>query len=614
MDLNDDNSKNNPHLMIICFFILMIVLSLCLITSVSANSNSTGEVISSSNSDTNTISANRAVTKGDEKHYIKSDMTNDEIQNILNESKSGDTINFKDRNYYNISLVINKKLNIVSDSKSIIHTKNEIDNYGKSLGVNESFGFYFTENSSGSILKGFTFTGNAVNPIMINGGNNIGLYNNTIIGGSNGIYINNSKNSRINSNNITKTANNGILANNSESLTIKNNRGNRNYENGLMLYNIKNSYIGYNNFSNNELNGIELSGYTTNNKIIHNYLHKNINNIFINSISNKDIITQNTITGARLKGNSKYTIDNTGVGVLFGEGYYSDTKKTGVSILDNTVGFNDQFDAKNHITKPKFKLGDNYYINNDGQAANAHLCPMLFGGVKGWESAGFLRLRFKQVGGKSIGQIYDKNGNVREVGDFDAANVEVDGRTVKSASYKNGRMVIDSEGSRIRLLDENGKVIYEGAITKTSSNKGQSKNINKNDVNGGGTKVNQNSISSSNGGKNSGSGNGFGSLNGSGSNGQSISNSSGIASGTYNGNPNGGKGQSGENGKGGSAVSQGSESGAKSFEISAKKVGKLASDNRVNLAVLGIFAIMILFAIGYKRKNKDEEENDDDEY
>ena len=610
MGLTKEKSFNSHIFRNVILLSLVIILSFCLITSVSA----------ASNNSTNTHLNNTPHT-----HIVTSNMSNDEIQSVIDNASSGDTVKFSSKKYDNVSLIINKKLNVITTVKTVLESSNIISNRAKSLNIKNSFGFYFTSNSSGSILKGFTLTGNPDYQIMVNGANNLNIENNTISSGKNGIYINNTKNSKILSNKISNVQINGISAYNTRSTTFKNNNASYNGEDGAYFFNIRNSYIGYNDFSNNNLNGIELAGITDNNTIIHNHLRSNINNLFINSTSHMDKVTQNTITGARMDPDVKYDFDMTGMGVLFGDSYKSSTKDTGIYIGYNTMGFNAQFDAKNHMTLPVFKLGDNYYVTNDGSLATAHLCPFLLGGELGWENAGYLRLGFTQKGNQIIGKLYDKNGNVVEAGDFNIDQVSVDGNNLGSTSYQNGKVVINSgkDGSNVKIIS-NGRTIFEGIVkdinsdksgqdnSKQSQGSGDSKLDKDNIVNGGGSlNKTSNNLIASLANKNLGRGSGLGSLFGAG-NSNNKANGSGVSSGAYSGTSNNGLGTSGENGQGGSTVSQGSASSPKAYEISTQKAAsRLSSDNTRNLAVLAIFALMLLFVIGYKRRNKDDDDNDD---
>ena len=119
-----NNMENNRYL----FFIFLIIIVFSLISSVSAsnsldidNSNyntilESNQVINSDNNLNNDDSLKLESSDKYEKdilsvssvHIIPSDTTNDELQYIFDNSKSGDTIQFNDNVYNNISIVVNK--------------------------------------------------------------------------------------------------------------------------------------------------------------------------------------------------------------------------------------------------------------------------------------------------------------------------------------------------------------------------------------------------------------------------------------------------------------------------------------------------------------------------
>ena len=59
-------------------------------------------------------------------YQISSDTSNDDIQLILDNAQDGDTFEFTDKEYKNISLVVDRKVNIISKEKSVIYTSNQI--------------------------------------------------------------------------------------------------------------------------------------------------------------------------------------------------------------------------------------------------------------------------------------------------------------------------------------------------------------------------------------------------------------------------------------------------------------------------------------------------------
>ena len=191
----DYNLKNHQ----LVFGIFLIILIFVLVSSVSAS-----KQLDMDNSDYNTIIEDNGILTFDDQiqkenrigaddsveyednvistnsvYNISADATNDEIQSIFDNSKSGDTIQFNDKEYNDISIVVNKKLNIVSTRNSIIHTYDSISAKASEMGISNSFGFYFTKLSAGSVIKGLRFTGNSDYEIMVEGGDEISIINNT---------------------------------------------------------------------------------------------------------------------------------------------------------------------------------------------------------------------------------------------------------------------------------------------------------------------------------------------------------------------------------------------------------------------------------------------------
>lgn len=137
--------KNKPELMLI----FLIILIFTLINSTYATNYDDMPINATDNTPKTSV------------HNIYSDTTNDDIQCIFDNSNNGDTIQFDEKSYDNISIVVNKKLNIISTKNSVIHTINTIPNKAQEMGIKNSFGFYFTPLANGSTIKGLTITGNS---------------------------------------------------------------------------------------------------------------------------------------------------------------------------------------------------------------------------------------------------------------------------------------------------------------------------------------------------------------------------------------------------------------------------------------------------------------------
>ena len=127
-------SKKMLNLLFIC------VVSLFLMASVSA---------------TDDLQTNETAIASDNSNYqITSDLSNNDIQNMFDNAKDGDTFEFTDNEYKNISLVVDKKINIVSKKSSVVYADNHVSSKAQSLGITNTFGFYFTSNGCGSLLSG----------------------------------------------------------------------------------------------------------------------------------------------------------------------------------------------------------------------------------------------------------------------------------------------------------------------------------------------------------------------------------------------------------------------------------------------------------------------------
>ena len=89
-------------------------------------------------------------------HFITSDLSNEDIQSQFDDANDGDTFEFTDNEYRDISLVVDKKLNIISKKSSVVYASAEVSDKAKNMAIDKTFGFYFTSNAAGSILSGIT--------------------------------------------------------------------------------------------------------------------------------------------------------------------------------------------------------------------------------------------------------------------------------------------------------------------------------------------------------------------------------------------------------------------------------------------------------------------------
>ena len=630
-----NNMENNRYL----FFIFLIIIVFSLISSVSAsnsldidNSNyntilESNQVINSDNNLNNDDSLKLESSDKYEKdilsvssvHIIPSDTTNDELQYIFDNSKSGDTIQFNDNVYNNISIVVNKRLNIVSTKNSIVHTSNSLSEKASQMGLTSSFGFYFSKLASGSVIKGLTLTGNSDYGIMVEGGSNITIANNNISCGKKaGIYLRNSRSNTIKSNIVSK-AYDGILLNNVNSTKIIANRIQQNRNTGIVLDNVnennisknlvtrnsldgvllknsKSNNILRNNITKNGVSGLRMEGFTTRNIIMSNNISSNVVNVYANSLSNNDKMTKNTLMFAKRVFGTYIADENAGAAIVFGDDYKS-VEWGNLDFSYNSIGMNEVWDAKSTMSHPPVNIGANWYFDNDGNYAIGHICPMVFGRAITADEFKTLSMGFSSDGKGIFGQLYDGE-TAAGAGSFKIDNVVVNGKDYGSVEVgEDGRFSLDLSslpaGSVVSInisghifnitIDE--EVLKKSNLPESEKDKKSSKDGENPTATGNGT----------------GTGSGF--SNGSGS-GEGNFTGSGVSVGDLSGQSNQGTGDSGQNG-GGSA------SEGKAYEILKDNTPPTAKNSQL-LAVFGVALVILIIALGYRSKNKDEYEDDGD--
>ena len=630
-----NNMENNRYL----FFIFLIIIVFSLISSVSAsnsldidNSNyntilESNQVINSDNNLNNDDSLKLESSDKYEKdilsvssvHIIPSDTTNDELQYIFDNSKSGDTIQFNDNVYNNISIVVNKRLNIVSTKNSIVHTSNSLSEKASQMGLTSSFGFYFSKLASGSVIKGLTLTGNSDYGIMVEGGSNITIANNNIsCGNKAGIYLRNSRSNTIKSNIISKdydgivlnnvnrtkiianriqqNRNTGIVLDNVNENNISRNLVTKNSLDGVLLKNSKSNNILRNNITKNGVSGLRMEGFTTKNIIMSNNISSNVVNVYANSLSNNDKMTKNTLMFAKRVFGTYIADENAGAAIVFGDDYKS-VEWGNLDFSYNSIGMNEVWDAKSTMSHPPVNIGANWYFDNDGNYAIGHICPMVFGRAITADEFKTLSMGFSSDGKGIFGQLYDGK-TAAGAGSFKIDNVVVNGKDYGSVEVgEDGRFSLDLSslpaGSVVSInisghifnitIDE--EILKKSNLPESEKDKKSSKDGEKPTATGNGT----------------GTGSGF--SNGSGS-GEGNFTGSGVSVGDLSGQSNQGTGDSGQNG-GGSA------SEGKAYEILKDNTPPTAKNSQL-LAVFGVALVILIIALGYRSKNKDEYEDDGD--
>ncbi|WP_296877932.1 nitrous oxide reductase family maturation protein NosD [uncultured Methanobrevibacter sp.] len=384
----------------------------------------------------NSSKVNETIGSDNTFYQISSDLSNDDVQKMFDNSNDGDTFEFNDKEYKNISLVVDKKLNIVSNKNSVIYSANQITEKAKDLGISNSFGFYFTSKSCGSVLSGITIVAsNSDYGIVVDSSDNSTIKNDNIVGGGNGILVKNADGIKILNNNISKAQNNGIRIVDSKNSIISKNVLSYNKRSGIETSDIYYSHITNNTIHHNKFNGISMFNKSVGNVIKYNKAYENPNGIYIDSQSRNDVVNANSFTSNRRNTNYELGAFESGNGLLFGADFK--TSKEGdpsrLEVKYNVLAHNEGYQAKNNPDLPTFKLGDNWFDSTDD--VNTFVCPMLLAGIMKMGTVSFKN---------GIGlQMYDTKGKpVKEFGTFDT-KVNVNGNQY-TAKFVNGKATIDA--------------------------------------------------------------------------------------------------------------------------------------------------------------------------
>ena len=534
-------------------------------------------------------------------YQITSDLDNEAIQAMFDSASDGDTFEFTDEVYNDISLVVDKKLNIISNGNSKIYTSNQLSSKAGNLGITDTFGFYFTSNGAGSVLSGITIiASNSDYGIIVNSAKDVKIDNNVVTGGKNCILVRNAEDITLTNNKISKATENGIQLKNVINSVISKNEASYNGRSGIETSNIYYCNITNNTVHHNNFNGISMFNISSGNIIKYNMAHDNPNGIYIDSKSTNDVINSNTFTYNRRNTDYELGAFESGNGLLFGVDF--ETAKEGdpsrLEVKYNVLAHNEGYQAKNNPDLPVFKLGDNWFDSTDDE--NTFVCPMLL--------AGIMRLDTLSVKNGIGLQMYDTQGNaVQEFGTFDTT-VNINGNQY-TAKFVNGKAIIEAnldpnQEYDIEVMIGGKPVTYKYKVASGDEGRSQDSQTTNptNGQNGASGSSSQTSTSAS-----AGVMKGFGQ--------DGTSNSAHYAnsqqSGVYGKNASGTLQDSSDNGEnaltngninaGDASEGEVSEEG-KAYEIvPPSKISKEITDTS-GLVVLSIISVMAMLIYGYWRK------------
>lgn len=272
--------------------------------------------------------------------FVDDNLPNDEIQNILNHASNGSDIEFLGDRYSDISLNINKALNIYSS--------NATDLIAKAKGP------VFRITGDNVNITGFSIKGNSGDAIVIDSANNVNIENNIIsnvldssklaqyaAGTVNmpgyGISVTKAANVKLSKNNV-KSFESAIFAQESSNIVIGNNTLKENNYGIKYGFGVANTEIANNTIFNQtglyimtvpegpSGYGIFLNNSAVNVTINHNHIYANHLGISLDAnYSTGIVITQNTIT------------DNVLEGMRFNAGYDLAENAVAPHVTDNAI-------------------------------------------------------------------------------------------------------------------------------------------------------------------------------------------------------------------------------------------------------------------------------------
>ena len=345
---------------------------------------------------------------------IKDSLSGFEIQKIIDDAKDGDTLIFAGSNYDDVSININKSLNIISIVKSVFK------------GNSNSPAIQITADNVN--ISNLVVSSASIG-ILIDNANDVKVSNSNIIDNVDGIRILNSNDALIFNNNITKSKNNGIYLKNSQNTNISYNTFLDNYDAVYFDSDVSETQIYSNYFSKTQNNAINLAKSGSHTNISYNVLEKNENGIFIDMYGDEDLnIEYNTI---------QRNYDN---GIYFGENYRKASDDGVLNIGNNSIVYNDGFNilARDSIYT-KINLNTNWVASDNPR----------FNGVCEKLKFPKYRLNVNQVDGNTLSVSVDgiKTSSVLRVSYNGGKNWKtvtlVDGQASLAISNADGNVMFD---------------------------------------------------------------------------------------------------------------------------------------------------------------------------
>ncbi len=256
--------------------------------------------------------------------YVGIGASNNDIQQIIDNAQAGDTIQFTGSEYDNLSLIINKTLNLVGAPTGTVIKSisdwNYIPSSVKGMSINNTAAFYFL-NTVGCSISGFNITN------IANSASDIGSTNSLI-------YAKNATGLNIYNNNLNFSSF-GVYAYLCPNVVINNNTASNMNNTGILSFGSLNALISNNTVLNCSNHGIDVRHPTgANVTVCGNVVNDANEGIYLMHSAGHDVYN-NTILNCALSSISAYgagdininnnTMINSPVGVLLASGFYNVT-------------------------------------------------------------------------------------------------------------------------------------------------------------------------------------------------------------------------------------------------------------------------------------------------
>ena len=286
------------------------------------------------------INTNTIYVSHSEGTLIKDNLSGAEIQKIIDNAKEGDSLIFAGSTYSDVSVVVNKPLNIISIVKSVLKGNSNAP--------------VIKVNSNNVNISNFVISSGSEGIYLDNADNSIISYN-EIINNRNGIDVLNSKNVSIVYNVISNSRNNGVYLKNSADTNISANTFTNNYEGIYFDSDVVGTQIVSNYMSKSGNNAVNFAKSGSHTNMSYNVLEYNNNGIFFDMVGDEDINVEfNSI---------QRNYEN---GIYFGEHYRKSDEDGLLGIGNNSIVYNEGFNIlARDSSYLNIKIKENYIASDN---------------------------------------------------------------------------------------------------------------------------------------------------------------------------------------------------------------------------------------------------------